>query len=278
MKRISVFYKIIVAAAALVLTLALYACSGNNDGQEGLDMNGGKDTAIGKWLDAHGLEYGLLDNGLSPEELMKLFEKEIETGKREGYTPVIVVDDGTDDSLLLTMFREHDIDALLKAELPDGKEYLDSILKEYEDPSDPSLDAFDFDQMRDDSAQSMALDSFSSYSLELGSRAYLVKVPTDKPWEAVLYLPFGGWNNCPAPEDMAAVCKYWYEKYSAQPALISGDEMNFYLPSPIPGSQVNEAAKEHFAFCEDVLFQGMGYFNALEDYIRESTVWYFWWD
>ncbi len=28
-----------------------------------------------------------------------------------------------------------------------------------------------------------------------------------------------GWNECPDPVDMIAVCKYWYEKFGAVPAV-----------------------------------------------------------
>lgn len=241
----------------------------------------GKDTALGEWLDSHGIGCELIDSG-APNDITARYAEELEKGKKEGYTPVIVLDDGTGDSLLLSMLKEYDPESLLKAELPDGKDLLDRIIDEYRNPSDPSLASFDFDQLRDDSAESMELHELSSYYMQSYEgrvkHYYLVRIPTDKPWETVLYLPFGGWNSCPDPVQMAAVCKYWYEKYSAYPALIAGDEMNFYLPSPVPESEAAEAALEHVAFCEDVLFQGMGYLNAMEDYIKKSTVWYFWWD
>ena len=279
-------YKIRSVAFVAVATalLFLFGCGTANDGEKKNEkedpiMNVENDTALGRWLEAHGVEYYIADVELSPEKLTELYEKELEKGRHEGYTPVIVLDDGTGDSLLLSMLEEYDPESLLQAELPDGKAFLDSRIDEFKNPSDPSLDALDPDMLRDDSAVGAPFNAFISYSIEMdGSIAHIVKLPTDKPWEAVLYLPFGGWNSCPDPEHMAGVCKYWYEKYSAYPALIAGEEMNFYLPAPVPESEACEAALEHFAFCEDVLFQGMGYINAVEDYIRQSTVWYFWWD
>ena len=275
--------RLIAIILTVVFLISVIGCAGNGNEikpentEEGTAMHD-TNTALGKWLDSHGIGYEMIDSSTASAR----YVDELEKSKAEGYTPVIVVDDGTEDSRLLFMFNEYDVEALLKTELPDGKDYLDGVIEEYRNPSDPSLDAFDFDQMRDESAGSMELHELSSYLLQeaegSGAPVLLVKVPTDKPWEVVLYLPFGGWNACPEPIKMAAVCKLWYEKYSACPALITGEEMNFYLPSPVPESEVGETALEHVAFCEDSLFQGMGYMNALEDYIKASTFWYFWWD
>lgn len=249
----------------------------------GFELLDGKETEMGKVFDKLGLEYGLVDGKLKPEKITELFLEELEKGKLEGYTPVIVAPGVLGDSIIETMLEEYDPSELLKAELPDGKAWLDSVIEEYQNPSDPGLDRFDFDEMRDDSAKGEELTHFTSLDIvsEGGdSDIFLVKVPTDKPWEAVLYIPFGGWNACPEPIKMAAVCKYWYEKYGAQPAVITGDQMEFCLPSPVSGYEVREAALEHFAFCEDRVFQctWSGTFSELEDSIGKSAIWYFWWD
>lgn len=281
MKRIGAV--VVLLSVCMLLTAGCAGRKGGEKTPDGIEedayMAGDIKTPLGDWLEAHGMEYRLIDKKAVTGKLTELYAKELEKGKSEGYTPVVVSDDGTGDSSLLFMLREYDVDSLLTEELPDGKEYLDELIKLYTDPGETGLDVFDLDGMSEDLGVDATLNTLFTYALEEdGGYLYLVKAPTDKPWEVVLYLPFGGWNSCPEPAAMAAVCKYWFEKHSAYPALIAGDEMNFYLPSPIPESEVGAAAKEYFAFCEDSIFQGLGSFKALEDMLAGSTVWYFWWD
>ena len=113
-----------------------------------------------------------------------------------------------------------------------------------------------------------------------GKQVVLLEVPTDKPWEVVVYVPFGGWNECPAPDDMAAICKYWYEKYMAVPAVITHDTLEFILPEPISKDEAMEVAQEHYAFCNDRLDQctQSGTLGEVADSLWQSKVWFFWWD
>ena len=80
----------------------------------------------------------------------------------------------------------------------------------------------------------------------------LLELPVKNPWEIIAYLPMGGWNDCPAPEEMISICKYWYEKYQAVPAAFTSDVLEFYAPAGLN----KEAAKEHYAFCTDRIDQG----------------------
>ena len=90
----------------------------------------------------------------------------------------------------------------------------------------------------------------------------------------------GGWNDCPGAEDMIAVCKYWYERYRAVPAVFTHDVMEFYAPYGLNGANSLEAAKEHYAFCTDRVDQGTRTYtiSELAAGLAHSTVWYFWWD
>ena len=58
------------------------------------------------------------------------------------------------------------------------------------------------------------------------------------------------------------------------------DELEFDLPSPIPQEKAMELAAEQYGFCPDVIDQGAedATVGALADGLRQSTVWYFWWD
>ncbi|WP_366925634.1 DUF4253 domain-containing protein [uncultured Ruminococcus sp.] len=116
---------------------------------------------------------------------------------------------------------------------------------------------------------------FSSESKDL----MLVKVPVTEPWNVFAWLPFGGWNECPDTEDMIAVCKYWYEKYKAVPAVISSDELQMYVSAPVDSQEAAlSLAEEQYAFCNDTVDQGTGTIKALASAIKDSNVWYFWWD
>ena len=108
----------------------------------------------------------------------------------------------------------------------------------------------------------------------------LAKIPVKNPWEIFAYLPFGGWNECPNTPELMAVAKYWFEQHGAVPAAMSHDELEFLLPAPVPEEKAMDAAVELYGFCPDVIDQGPedATVGALADVLRQSTVWYFWWD
>ena len=109
--------------------------------------------------------------------------------------------------------------------------------------------------------------------------ALLVKIPTRNPWELAVWIPMGGFNECPDPMEQAAIFRYWHEQYGAVPALLMGHDLwELQLTRPPQSDADCEAlAKEHFNFCPDLaLMEGTtrGYASKL----RGSTVWQFWWD
>ena len=124
---------------------------------------------------------------------------------------------------------------------------------------------------------------FSSYWNSDNNMTYpliLAKIPVKNPWEVFAYLPFGGWNECPNTPELMAVAKYWFEQHGAVPAAMSHDELEFLLPAPVPEEKAMDAAVELYGFCPDVIDQGPedATVGALADVLRQSTVWYFWWD
>ena len=108
----------------------------------------------------------------------------------------------------------------------------------------------------------------------------LAKIPVKNPWEIFAYLPFGGWNECPDTQSLMAVAKYWFEQYGAVPAAMTHDELEFLLPAPVSQEKAMDVAVEQYGFCPDVIDQGPedATVGALADVLRQSTVWYFWWD
>mgnify|MGYP002587876573 CR=1 FL=1 len=95
---------------------------------------------------------------------------------------------------------------------------------------------------------------------------------------AVQVLPAGG--SARRQGTLMAVAKYWFEQHGAVPAAMSHDELEFLLPAPVPEEKAMDAAVELYGFCPDVIDQGPedATVGALADVLRQSTVWYFWWD
>ena len=124
---------------------------------------------------------------------------------------------------------------------------------------------------------------FSSYWNSDNNMTYpliLAKIPVKNPWEIFAYLPFGGWNECPDTPELMAVAKYWFEQHVAVPAAMSHDELEFLLPAPVSEKEAIDVAVELYGFCPDVIDQDPedATVGALADVLRQSTVWYFWWD
>ncbi len=127
-----------------------------------------------------------------------------------------------------------------------------------------------------------AADRLASYwneETDMTHPLILAKIPVKNPWEIFAYLPFGNWNDCPDTPELTAVAKYWFKKYGAVPAVVSGDGLEFVLPAPVPEEEAAELAEEQRAFCPDVLDDypkdaGAG---ALADSLRQSVVWRFRW-
>ena len=131
-----------------------------------------------------------------------------------------------------------------------------------------------------------ALELMQSHEEELGDNTdmthplILAKIPVKNPWEIFAYLPFGNWNDCPDTPELMAAAKYWFEQHGAVPAAMSHDELEFLLPAPVHKEKAMDAAVELYGFCPDVIDQGPedATVGALADVLRQSTVWYLWWD
>ena len=92
-------------------------------------------------------------------------------------------------------------------------------------------------------------------------------------------MPMGGFNDCPTPAEQAAVFKFWYEKYGAVPGAVTYDNWELYIDKPLKeNNELEGLAEEQFAFCYDIVMQGCGDIRSLASCLRNSHVWYFWWD
>lgn len=212
------------------------------------------------------------------QPIMDAYRQARARGKKEGFVPMLVAV----DELLLECLEDSDqVRAeLLAAPLESGEEFLQKWLKEIKE--ELGEDEPDYcEQLMGEVSDGEGIDSFLSLRDFNGKKTVpvvLAEIPIKNPWEVFAYLPFGGWNECPANEEHMAVAKYWFEKYGAIPALMTHDVLEYSLPAPVSQERAMEVAWEQFTYCSDIVEQGVGTVGRLADGLAKSSYWYFWWD
>ena len=92
-------------------------------------------------------------------------------------------------------------------------------------------------------------------------------------------LSFGGWNANPAPEYHVAALRSWHERYGARLISLTGDVMELRVERrPETREEALDLAREQYAYCNDIVDQGVGDLASLAATLMVSDVWYFWWD
>ena len=232
------------------------------------------------------------------DPIMSAYSYAQRLGVREGFVPVLIKAD--DETLLecLVMNADPENDAdfyefdlktvmeyrkkMLSAPVKDGKAVLEELTgQRKEEAEDDDMDWEE--EVLGEMEGGYDNDRFSCYWDSDSHMTYpliLAKIPVKNPWELFAYLPFGNWNECPDTPDLMAVAKYWFQQYGAIPAAMSHDELEFLLPAPVSQEQAMEAATEQYGFCPDIVDQEQDdpTVGNLADVLRQSTVWYFWWD
>ena len=215
----------------------------------------------------------------------------------EGFVPMLIKAD--DETLLecLVMnadpeneadFYEFDLKTvteyrkkMLSTSIKDGK----AVLKEMiglrkEEADDDDMDWEEVIGKMENGYENNRFSSFWEYDTDMTYPMILAKIPVKHPWEIFAYLPFGNWNECPDTPELMAVAKYWFELYGAVPAVMTHDVLEFDLPTAISKECAMEVALEQYGFCPDIVDQGPedATVGSLADVLRQSKVWYFWWD
>lgn len=108
---------------------------------------------------------------------------------------------------------------------------------------------------------------------------YLARIPTTKAWEIPAHLKFGGWNECPAPEQHVSILRRWTEKHGLEIYAMTGDVLECTVTRP-PSNRTDAMAlaREQFLYCNDIVYQGTETFSLLAATLLHSKVWFFWWD
>ncbi|MEO1034860.1 MAG: DUF4253 domain-containing protein [Pseudomonadota bacterium] len=104
-------------------------------------------------------------------------------------------------------------------------------------------------------------------------------IPARDPTSAIAYLQPGGWNDCPEPEIHVAISNHWAQKYQAELVTVTPDTIEFIVGRPPASvSDATVLAREQFAYCGDIVRQGVGSLSSLANSLVGTTHWYFWWD
>lgn len=229
------------------------------------------------------------------DPIMCAYEHAGKNAAHEGFVPMLIaVDETLWECLMLNSDPAHegdddhafDPDAVaayrqsqLAAPLPDGRMVLEDGMAERR--AEAEDDSKDWDTEVVGSMEGgFNNHRFSGYwnsETDMTHPVILARIPVRHPWEVFAHLPFGNWNDCPDTPQLMAVARYWFEKFGAVPAVMTHDELDFALPKPIGRELAVQTALEQYAFCPD-MDQNHESVGALADTLRQSKIWYFWWD
>ena len=217
---------------------------------------------------------------------------------KEGFVPVLIrADDETLlECLVMNADPENDADCyefnpkaveeyrkkMLSAPIKDGKAVLEELTgqrKEEAEDDDMDWEEEILGEM-EGGYENNRISCYWDPDTNMTYPLILAKIPVKNPWEIFAYLPFGNWNDCPDTPELMAAAKYWFEQHGAVPAAMSHDELEFLLPAPVSQEKAMEVAAEQYGFCPDIVDQEQDdpTVGNLADVLRQSTVWYFWWD
>lgn len=217
------------------------------------------------------------------EKIMDLFRQMQTEGREEGYSPLIILRDEQTPGGRSVLDDWMEVQAEDHRSLP---EYTEQLLMEYK-----GIDADEyFERMSDYYLEQVEWEAGDEYGDEVMEpdhelytayveQIYIAKVPTDLPYEVLAYLPMGGYNDCPMPEEHLAIAKKWYEEYGAVPCAVSYDTVQYYLELPVTDEDaLTELKREQFIYCYDIVTQGVGSLEYLKQSLDGSSIWFFWWD
>lgn len=108
---------------------------------------------------------------------------------------------------------------------------------------------------------------------------FLGLVPTRRGWEVPAWIAFGGWNDCPAPQEHCAIFRHWEQRYGAEPVGITRDVVELKVTRPPATREAAlELARVQYAYCSDIVDQGCETVANLAAGLLDAPGWFFWWD
>lgn len=113
---------------------------------------------------------------------------------------------------------------------------------------------------------------------EEDDKLIVLHLPQQSCDEAPLWIPMGGFNECPLPVYQSVIFKHWQEQYNIKLLAVSQDSWIIRAGRcPKTEEEALQLAKEHFTFCYYILerFDTLGQYA---NYLMKHDLWYFWWD
>lgn len=110
-------------------------------------------------------------------------------------------------------------------------------------------------------------------------KVYVALIPTDD-WTTIpAYLRWGAWNENPGPEWHVAALRSWRDRYGVELVGVSSDVLNLTVArKPQSRDEAIALAREQYAYCSDIVEQGVGTISHLAKSLMVFDWWFFWWD
>lgn len=107
----------------------------------------------------------------------------------------------------------------------------------------------------------------------------VIPVAATESWKIFAHLRYGNWNECPPAPVHCALHKYWGEKYGTIVATAAFDTVEVLVQKPAAtAKEAEELALQQYLYCNDIIDQGFGSFDALAASLLGAKTWWFWWD
>lgn len=232
----------------------------------------------------------LIGANYTDDDIFEIYKNALAEGRKSGFTPlIIIVSEYMLEFLLMNKQsrdkKEMDSKAAREAIIEKSKSIdIAKLIKErYEYAVFMDDENFSEDAIVGEITNGNQLNKFISVNdfmtRALHTELILAKVPDTDSCNLPAWIPMGGFNECPMPEQQVAFFRYWNKTFSVHPAVVGYDTWECYAENPPRNNNVALGlAKEQMAFCSDIVYQGMQTIGALADSLRDASVWYFWWD
>lgn len=107
----------------------------------------------------------------------------------------------------------------------------------------------------------------------------LLLVPVTRPADVPAHLGWWGAANYDlSGGDISAVLRSWEDRFGAVLIGMGFDTLTLHAAHPpVEPRQIELVAREQFAFCPDIVDQGVETIEALQECVADAR-WWFWWD
>ena len=147
-------------------------------------------------------------------------------------------------------------------------------------PADPEEYEAPLGEWPDEASDGLGLSV--AYDITTGkprSKVHIALIPTDDPTTIPAYLRYGYWNECPPTAYHVAALRAWRDHHGAELIGLGADTLNLRVSrKPATREEALELARTQYAYCGDIIDQGVGSYRALATVLMADDWWYFWWD